>query len=109
MTPLSPDAFYVQPSLEGWAQLRARVVEVVCSLPPVVDVSLVLQGPATVEAADPMDAVRQYLEALGWSQEDLARQLGVASNTVWRWFSGRTPLPPWVNAYLTMALQGRPR
>lgn len=107
--PLKPEVLFVPPSVEGWAELRSRVLQIMASLPPVVSANLSLRGPAPVEAEDPMDVVRQGLVLLGWSHEDLARQLDVTSNTVWRWFSGRTPLPNWVTAYLTMALQARPR
>ena len=107
--PLSPDTFCVEPSLDGWAELRARVLGIMATLPAAAAVSLSLKGPAVLTGDDPMGMVRQGLAALGWNQEELARQLGVTSNTVWRWFAGRTPLPPWVTAFLAMALQGRSR
>lgn len=45
--------------------------------------------------------IRAAREALGWSQERLARALGVSLSTVWRWERGKMPAP----AMLRLALE----
>jgi DNA-binding transcriptional regulator YiaG len=39
---------------------------------------------------------------LGWSQQRLARALGVARNTVTRWEMGSYPIPRWARAALML-------
>lgn len=106
---LQPDVFCVQPTIEGWAELRGKVLAILANLPPVVSVQFTLEGPKELAGDDPMALVKHGLSALGWSHEDLAHNLGVTANTVWRWFSGRTPMPPWVQAYMTMAIRSQAR
>ena len=40
--------------------------------------------------------------AMGLSQVDLAKALGVSRQIVWRWEQGKVPVPPWLH----LALQG---
>jgi transcriptional regulator with XRE-family HTH domain len=53
---------------------------------------------------------RSALESLGLSQRDLAKELDVTPNTVWRWASGAQPVPKVVAlamAYLELKSTGR--
>ncbi|WP_341684943.1 hypothetical protein [Limnohabitans sp.] len=40
------------------------------------------------------------LYALGWKQADFCRKAGTHPNTTTNWLKGKTPIPPWVPAYL---------
>lgn len=40
------------------------------------------------------DEVRRLRAALGWTQQQLAHELGVTSNTVARWENGTHAMPP---------------
>jgi len=40
------------------------------------------------------DKIRQCRELKGWSQEQLARELGISLNTVQRWESGKNQPSP---------------
>ena len=40
------------------------------------------------------DKIRQYRVLKGWTQEQLARNIGVSLNTVQRWESGKTHPSP---------------
>ena len=40
------------------------------------------------------DKIRQCRELKGWSQEQLARELGISLNTVQRWESGKNKPSP---------------
>lgn len=97
----------VEATTEGWLAFRGEVLRVLGNLPPEVDVRLEMLAPAAqVPVATPA-GVRAALEALGWSQEELARQLGVTSNTVWRWVTGRTPIPVWLHTYMALTIRQR--
>jgi len=37
--------------------------------------------------------IRYMRKKLGWSQSDLAKELGVNLTTVWRWERGETDIP----------------
>lgn len=47
--------------------------------------------------------LRTHLAAMGWTQRELARRLGIAHNTVARWSLGQYPVPPHVAVWLTQA------
>lgn len=49
------------------------------------------------------DELKTHLQTLDWSQAELARRLGVAPNTVYRWAAGLLPAPAWLAGYLDMA------
>ncbi len=49
------------------------------------------------------DDLKTHLQTLDWSQAELARRLGVAPNTVYRWAAGLLPSPAWLAGYLDMA------
>jgi len=49
------------------------------------------------------DELKTHLQTLDWSQAALARRLGVAPNTVYRWAAGLLPAPAWLAGYLDMA------
>jgi transcriptional regulator with XRE-family HTH domain len=44
--------------------------------------------------------LRQRRDALGWSQETLARALSVTRQTVYMWERGKTAVPPMVDLAL---------
>lgn len=45
------------------------------------------------------------LAALGWKQSDFCRKTGVSKDTPSRWVGGKTPIQPWVRAYLGAMLE----
>lgn len=45
------------------------------------------------------------LDALGWKQSDFCRKTGVSKDTPSRWAGGKTPIQPWVRAYLGAMLE----
>lgn len=45
------------------------------------------------------------LAELGWRQADLCRKAGLHKDTPSRWLSGKTPIPPWVSAFLGAMLE----
>ena len=45
---------------------------------------------------------RSTLKALGMSQRELARRLGVAVSTVSAWATGKTPVPTYVPVYFAL-------
>lgn len=47
------------------------------------------------------------LDALGWSQAELARRVDVHVNTVSGWATGRTEAPGPVRAYLGLAMKAK--
>lgn len=96
----------VELTAAGWAAFKAEVLRILGELPSTVDVQLDLRAPEAQEPATP-EGVRAALDRLGWSQEDLARQLGVTSNTVWRWVTGRTPIPVWLHTYIWLVIRQR--
>ncbi len=49
------------------------------------------------------DELKTHLGTLSWSQAELARRLGVAPNTVYRWAAGLLEVPVWLSGYLDMA------
>lgn len=49
------------------------------------------------------DDLKIHLNTLDWSQAELARRVGVTSNTVYRWAAGLLALPVWLTGYLDMA------
>lgn len=59
---------------------------------------------ARAGVADERHRAKALLEELSWSQTKLASKLGVAPNTVSRWFTGALPVPPWVCEYLQTLL-----
>jgi len=40
------------------------------------------------------------LYSLRWKQADFCRKAGTHPNTTTNWLKGKTPIPPWVPAYL---------
>lgn len=50
-----------------------------------------------------VDDFEAALEALGWRYADFARRVDVEPSTIYRWRTGRTPIPKWVGEYLGMA------
>lgn len=50
------------------------------------------------------DDLAPSLLALGWSQAELARRLGVHINTVSAWATGKVKLPMYAQAYLALAV-----
>ena len=53
------------------------------------------------------DDLKTHLKALDWSQAELARRVGVTSNTVYRWAAGLLALPVWLTGYLDMVAMVR--
>ncbi|MEU6246080.1 helix-turn-helix transcriptional regulator [Glycomyces sp. NPDC047010] len=49
--------------------------------------------------------LRDRREELGFSQESLARAIGVETSTVWRWEHGETSPQPWLRPKLAVALE----
>jgi transcriptional regulator with XRE-family HTH domain len=52
------------------------------------------------------DKIRQCRDLKGWTQEQLARNVGVSLNTVQRWESGRTQPSPLAMEKLQKVLEG---
>jgi len=52
------------------------------------------------------DKIRQCRDLKGWTQEQLARNVGVSLNTVQRWESGRTQPSPLAMEKLQEILEG---
>ncbi len=50
------------------------------------------------------DELKTHLHTLNWRQAELARRVGVAPNTVYRWTAGLLPVPLWLVGYLDMAI-----
>ncbi|MFC2059580.1 multiprotein-bridging factor 1 family protein [Chloroflexota bacterium] len=53
-----------------------------------------------------VDKIRQCRDLKGWTQEQLARNVGVSLNTVQRWESGRTQPSPLAMEKLQEVLEG---
>jgi transcriptional regulator with XRE-family HTH domain len=51
------------------------------------------------------DQIRDVLRSLGKSQTQLANELGIEHNTVWRWIHGVNPIPQWIVAYISLLLR----
>lgn len=47
-------------------------------------------------------ALKALRAALGWTQTQAARQLGVTRNTITRWEMGLHPIPHWVPRLLKL-------
>lgn len=105
--PLAEQLATFEGTAEDWATARSAVLFQISALPALVNVALRLENPLTPELLPAPDWIRLSLERMGWSQERLASELGVTANTVWRWCSGRTPLPPWLTAFMQMAMRHR--
>ena len=41
------------------------------------------------------------LGQLGWSGAEFTRRVEIVPNTIWRWRKGTTPIPRWVEEYLS--------
>lgn len=52
------------------------------------------------------ERVKYYRNRKGWSQEQLARQVGVSLNTVQRWEAGKTTPSPLALSRLKEVLEG---
>ncbi len=52
------------------------------------------------------DKIRQCRDLKGWTQEQLARDVGVSLNTVQRWESGRSQPSPLAMEKLQIVLEG---
>lgn len=52
------------------------------------------------------EKLKHYRLTIGWSQEHLARELGVSLNTVQRWESGKTKPSPLAMERLRIRLGG---
>jgi len=60
--------------------------------------------PITADTMSPADFLAA-LDALGWKQSDFCRKTGVSKDTPSRWASSKTPIQPWVRAYLAAMLE----
>jgi transcriptional regulator with XRE-family HTH domain len=52
-----------------------------------------------------IQAFEDAVAALGWRYADFARRMEIEPSTIYRWRTGRTPIPRWVPEYLAMTLE----